>query len=131
MYNTQHPECHARHLNWTATGVLVTLLCGAFALVGYIISDRTGIASEAARDSTRITVLEQQSADYQKKFDQIIPSVARIEQSLIDLKETVGQPRHEHSKYVVDPPVASSYGGGANADMGTAKAPHKLMTSHN
>ena len=131
MNTIQHPECHARHINWAAAAVAVTLLCGLFALVGYIITDRTGIAVEATKDSTRITTLEQQSADYQKKFDQIIPSLASIEQSLIDLKETVGQPRHEHSKYAVDPPVASSYGGGANADMGTAKAPHKLMTSHN
>jgi septal ring factor EnvC (AmiA/AmiB activator) len=131
MNNTQHPECHARHINWAAAAVAVTLLCGLFALIGYIISDRTGIASEAAKDATRITALEQQSADYQKKIDHIIPSLARIEQSLADLKETIGQSSHTHSNYAQDPPVASSYGGGANTDMGTAKAPHKLMTNHN
>ena len=131
MNNTQHPECHARHINWAAAAVAVTLLCGLFALIGYIISDRTGIAVEATRDSTRITALEQQSADYQKKFDQIIPSLARIEQSLSDLKETVGQSRHTRSRYTTDPPVTSSYGGGASADMGTAGAPHKVMTKHN
>jgi hypothetical protein len=126
-------------------GIAVTLLCGLFALVGYLISDRTGIAVEATRDATRLSALEQQSSDYQKKFDVIIPSLARIEQSLADLKDTLGQSKGTHNHYSTDSPVASYPGiasdnavkatppinNPSNGNNNVTKSTHRFFRKHN
>jgi hypothetical protein len=94
MKNNHHPDCKASHINWSACTAIIALLCALFALLGWLWSDRSkvdekfsNIVTQSASINERVGTLEKNSDALKVQLDILIPTVARIEQSVIDINK--------------------------------------------
>jgi hypothetical protein len=101
----ENEECSRIHLNWLAIGSVVAVLALVFSIMGWLLNN----AAHDSNISTRLDAVETSVAGLQKSHNEVVlPSLARIEQSLTDMNHRFDTMRdlelRDHPRSAVDPP---------------------------